>query len=139
MRVHDWDVRLADCIEASRAQPFQWGQHDCAIWAMSVRLNLRGRDVKPDWFGKYKTAKGAARHMLRMDAKNLEEAGRITLGAPIAPLLAQRGDIVLTHDPDAPSDWPEVFGVCLGRDVAVVTADGLATHPLMAARLAWRT
>lgn len=135
MRFEDWDVRLAECVSSAQERPFEWGQHDCTLWAMSVRSALTGAAPAP-WQGKYKTPKGAARKMLRMGAQSLEEAGRIVLGEPINPRLAQRGDIVLTPNDDP--EWPEVFGVCIGSEVAVVTPEGLSTHSLLAARLAWR-
>ena len=128
MRLDNWDLILSDEIEAARTRPFEYGRHDCVTWAMSVRAKILGI-AQPDWIGRYKTEKGAARVLKRAGYDSLEEAGRGVLGVPLSsPLMAQRGDIVLG----------EAFGVCIGSDAVFPGETGLRAVSIMDTRMAWR-
>jgi hypothetical protein len=129
MRLQGWETRLAQAVEAARQRPFAWGQHDCATWAFDVRQALTGTP-RPAW--SYTTEAGGKRWMKRQGWNSFAEAATAILGEPVAPLTAQRGDIVLVDDPEA-------FGVCLGGMVAAVSpVAGLSFVPLRACRMAWR-
>ncbi len=132
-RVPGWELRLAGAIEAARGRAFQWGQHDCAIWAFDLRRDLTGGgDVAELWRGRYRTAHGAARVMRRLGWSNLEAAGRSLLGDPLPSVhLAQRGDLVLAGSGPG-------FGVCLGAQAAGIAPEGLVRVPLASCSLAWR-
>ncbi len=129
-----WECRLAEAIEAARRRAFQWGQHDCAIWAFDLRSDLTGgEDVAGLWRGRYRTARGATRVMRRLGWPSLEAAGRALLGDPLPSVnLAQRGDLVLATSGLG-------FGVCLGARAAGIAPVGLIMVPLDACALAWRT
>ncbi len=127
-RLQDWEVRLAEAVEAAKGVPFAWGQHDCATWAFDVRAALTGTP-RPAW--SYTTEAGGRRWMKRQGWAGFTEAATAILGEPVAPLMAQRGDIVLLIEPEA-------FGVCLGAQVAAVGPVGLTMVPLRSCRLAWR-
>jgi hypothetical protein len=128
MKPEGWEVRLAQAIEAARQRPFVWGQHDCATWAFDVREALTGAP-RPAW--SYTTEAGGRRWMKRQGWNSFTEAATAILGEPVAPLMAQRGDIVLVDDPEA-------FGVCVGAQAAVVAPVGLSFVPLRSCRMAWR-
>lgn len=133
MRTADWQSRLAGIVEHARTRPFAWGTHDCATWAFELRAALTGgADVAALWRGRYTTALGARRVMVRCGWQSLEAMGRDLLGAPLAsPLSAQRGDLVLGGADPA-------FGVCLGARAGFVAGPGLTLLPLEACTLAWR-
>ena len=59
MRFPDWDLRLAEYIEAVRLQPFKWGKHDCLTFANNALAQQRGSGFADDFLGGYATAKGA--------------------------------------------------------------------------------
>ena len=133
-RLPSWELRLAAAVKGARGRPFQWGQHDCALWAFDLRRDLTGGDdVAALWRGRYRTARGAVRVMRRLGWLSLEAAGRDLLGEPLPSVhLAQRGDLVL-------AETGLGFGVCLGARAAGIAPSGLVLVPLSACALAWRT
>lgn len=134
MRVQNWELLLQDQIDAARERPFEWGQHDCATWAFEVRRVLTsGPDIAAKWRGRYTTALGCKRQLSRLGYASMEEGGRDLLGDPLsAPLMAQRGDLVI-GGPD------QSFGVCVGATCAFLAEDGLEFLPLSECLFAWRT
>ena len=133
MRIAGWTSLLAARLEAARAAPFVWGQHDCATWAFDLRRDLTGgEDIAALWRGRYRTQMGAVRVLRRLGWPSLEVAGRDLLGVPLANrLLAQRGDMVLGGADPA-------FGICMGAKAAFVAPEGLVLLPLDHCRMAWR-
>ena len=133
-RLPGWERRLAETIDAARDRPFQWGKHDCAIWAFDLRRDLTSSDdVAALWRGRYRTARGAVRVMRRLGWLSLETAGRDLLGEPLPSVhLAQRGDLVLANSGLG-------FGICLGARAAGIAPSGLVLVPLSVCALAWRT
>lgn len=132
MRVDGWEIRLAEAIEEARHRPFEWGAHDCATWAIDVRRALTGEDMAAEWRGRYRTAKGAARHMMKSGYATLADAARDKLGEPLPTVrMAQRGDIVL--DPEG-----EALGICAGRICLFLSEAGLTDRALVACSMAWR-
>ena len=133
-RVRNWEQVLAAAITRAQAQPFVWGQHDCATWAFDLHRDLtNGPDHAALWRGRYRTQVGCGRVLRRLGWASLEEGGRALLGDPLADVqLAQRGDLVL-------GGAPEAFGVVIGARAAFVAPEGLVRLSLASCRLAWRT
>lgn len=133
-RVRNWEQVLATAITRAQAQPFAWGQHDCATWAFELYRDLTdGPDHAALWRGRYRTRIGCGRVLRRLGWTGLEEGGRALLGAPLEDVrCAQRGDLVL-------GGTPEAFGVVIGAKAAFVAPKGLVRLPLSDCRLAWRT
>lgn len=131
-RMEYWESRLLKAVEHARARPFAWGLHDCPTFAFETRMALTGgEDVASLWRGKYKTHLGGLRVMRRLGWPSLEAMGHALLGVPWdTPLLAQRGDIVLT-------DTGLGFGVVIGTTAAGLAPEGLAFASLRSCRLAW--
>jgi len=44
---------LADFIETTRSEPFEWGRNDCALWCASAVLHETGLDPAKDLRGTY--------------------------------------------------------------------------------------
>jgi hypothetical protein len=130
--VDHWERLLAAAIDTARAKPFAWGVHDCPTFAFETRMILTGgEDVAALWRGLYTTHLGGLRVMRRLGWASLEDMGRTLLGEPRAtPLLAQRGDIVLT-------DTGLGFGVVIGATAVGLAPEGLAFASLTSCRLAW--
>jgi hypothetical protein len=133
-RVPHWEQVLATAIALAQAQPFAWGEHDCATWAFDLYRDLTdGPDHAALWRGRYHTPIGCGRVLRRLEWTTLEEGGRALLGDPLPdPRLAQRGDLILGGEPEA-------FGIVIGAKAAFVAPEGLVRLPLSTCRLAWRT
>lgn len=106
MRVPDWESLLAEYLAASAGTEFDWGEHDCALWAGTWVLLCTGRDFVSRWKGRYRTARGARVMMTRLGYRGPESVADEALPARPVP-LARRGDLVL-HPGGA-------LGVCAGR------------------------
>lgn len=133
-RVPHWEQVLASAIARAQAQPFIWGQHDCATWAFDLHRDLTdGPDHAALWRGRYRTRVGCARVLRRLGWTSLEEGGCALLGDPLDDVrLAPRGDLIL-------GGAPEAFGIVIGAKAAFVAPEGLVRLPLSVCRLAWRT
>ncbi|MCE9566376.1 MAG: hypothetical protein K8U57_30500 [Planctomycetes bacterium] len=106
MRVEGWELLLAEHVREAYGRRFQWGEHDCVLWAGRwVRL-CTGKDLIAEWEGKYKTEAGARRIMKKLGYAVVADAVDDRLN-PIPVALAKRGDILL-----GPSG---ALGVCFGR------------------------
>jgi hypothetical protein len=131
-RVEHWERLLASVIDTARERPFIWGLHDCPTFAFETRMILTGgEDIAGLWRGRYTTHLGGLRVMRRLGWASPEGMGRALLGEPRAtPLLAQRGDIVLT-------DTGLGFGVVIGATALGLAPEGLTFASLTSCRLAW--
>jgi len=58
-RFADWRTRLNAVINERRNTPFEWGQHDCALWAAVAVNAMTGDDFAKDAIGSYTTEIGA--------------------------------------------------------------------------------
>jgi hypothetical protein len=131
-RPPDWPHRLAEAIATARTTPFAWGRNDCPTFAFDTRHALTGEDTAALWRCRYSSYHGGLRLMRRLGWPSLAAMGDALLGAPLAaPLLAQRGDIVLSADGRG-------FGVCLGATAVGMAPEGLMTLPLTTCTRAWR-
>jgi hypothetical protein len=126
MRHEDWEKRLNEFLDT--VGPFDWGTNDCCLFAANAVLAMTGEDYAKPYRG-YKTAKGALSRL-----KDIGVAGVATnaLGAPKAPLFAQRGDVVSFDAGDGIA-----LGVCIGAKIAAVGQDGLLMLPMNEAIQAW--
>jgi len=135
-RVNNWPSVLSAEIETARAEPFEWGRHDCCLWAATVALALTGRDFAKDYRGRYNTARAAVKlwrahtgGLLGLVHDNCVSAGFDV----VHPALAKRGDII-----GAKQEEHYLLGVCLGRQFAAVGVSGLVFKSMADAVSAWR-
>ena len=132
MRLRDWQSRLDAAIREARARPFEWGRHDCALFAAGCVAALTGADPASDLRGRYTTETGAARVIKRLGG--LEGIGDARLGPRVPVLCAQVGDVGLIEQ-----DGRDMAAVCAGQHwLAAALEGGLAVLPLAAARVVWR-
>lgn len=129
-RVPDWPQRLAAAVEAARLQPFDWGRHDCALWAADVVLALTGEDHGAAFRGQYRSRGGAAFVIAR--AGGLAAIATRALGAPVPITQAQRGDVCLLD-----CEFGPALGICIGDRVAFTGPPGLVLVPLLECAQAW--
>ena len=131
-RKQGWQLEFEKCVAENYHTRFEWGTHDCCLWAANLVLAITGHDVAADFRGKYSTAKGAV---------EILEAGEgiATLwtkhlcAEPVSPLFASIGDVVL-----AELDGQETMAVCNGDTLLATGLTGLCALPMSAALKAWR-
>ena len=129
-RLRNWPSRFAALVDSARLQPFEWGVHDCCLWAANAVLALTGADPAAAWRGRYSSAAGAMRFLEELGG--LDGAGVCT-GVQIAPALVMVGDVGRVT-------WPcgtESLAVCSGHDWMVAGECGLLRLSLDAASKAW--
>ncbi len=81
---------LADLIADNERTPFVWGGWDCATFAGAAIKAQTGDDALGRFAGKWSTEAGAARVLIKAGGM---EAAVSTVLTPIAPSMAQRGDV----------------------------------------------
>ena len=130
----DWPERLAEVVAAAMGRHFAWGEHDCALFACDCAAAMTGEDPGLSFRGRYKTARGAAGAIMRYGkVRGIEELALRTLGAPIEPAFARRGDVVLVD-----TDLGPALGVVTAAGAAFPGPDGLTFLPITEALKAWR-
>lgn len=142
MRVQSWPEMLAAFIETRRHRAFEWGEHDCALFACDWVQQCTGEDAARKYRKRYTTARGAARVMGDMSLRQLAiEAW----GGPIRGLSAQRGDVALVYIDSAGVVLTEkmigereTLCIVLGASLACTGPEGLVFAPLPCALYAWR-
>lgn len=118
-RRNDWPERLTAVVEAARGKPYVLGEHDCLRLACAAVEALTDVDYWPRFKG-YKTKRQALVKIAKI-APSLGEAVTATLGVSPAPTFsALRGDLLLYRD----AQGEDHLGVCLGRQVVLMAAEG---------------
>lgn len=131
-RRSDWEQRLVALVEQREARPFEYGRHDCCLWAAAAVRAQTGVDVARGLRG-YRSARGAARTLISAGFDGIEDAAAALLGPRIAPLLARRGDIV--SDGEALGVMWAGCALFVGEGPGVA---GLVRVPLRQLKAAWR-
>ena len=131
VKKENWDILLAEFIESRRCTPFQWGSHDCTMFAVDAALAMTGTDLAVDYRGTYDSEIGAAKIIVK--AGGTLRALVNHHGQEISPRMAQRGDWVLTEQ-----DGSEALAVCVGVKLVAAGRSGLVQHPMSKAIAAWR-
>lgn len=123
-RLANWQNNLSSLIEQKRKEPFDFPTWNCLTWAAFAIKAVRGDDILAKYHGKYKTEKGAASLLRKIDKVTSSQALlEKHLGEPRPVAFARMGDIVLLENPDElhlelPADvklFGPVPGVCYGQ------------------------
>lgn len=132
MRIEGWERRLSDYLETCRNKSFEWGTHDCVLFAGDICLLLCGIDPAVAARGQYQS-KEQAFELLKQHG--LSQAGIMDAHfSRIKPFAAQRGDIVYRR-----SESGAAFGtVYNGRAVYLAQTKGCISESLTGADVAWR-
>ena len=131
-RLVDWPTRLNDHIEEWRHKKFEWGKADCALFCLYAEKAICGSSRFDDFIGKYRSAAGSARALLKIGAGDLAASVGARL-REIKVLEAQRGDVALIDTP-----LGDALSLVVGDKVAAMGKDGLIFLPLMSAKKAWK-
>lgn len=131
-RLADWPTRLHDHIEQWRYKKFEWGKADCALFCLYAEKAICGASRFDDFIGKYRSAAGSAKALLKIGGGDLAASVGARL-AEIEPSKAQRGDVALIDTP-----LGDALSLVVGDKVAAMGKDGLVFLPLSAAKQAWK-
>lgn len=131
VRLPHWRSALSKCIEEALQRPFEWGRHDCALFAADAVLAMTGVDPAEGWRGRYSTPRGAIR-VLRRDGYDDHIAYAEGYLPEVHPARAAMGDIVMVETPVGVA-----LGVLTGAVIAVPDADGLGFVPRVMAHRAF--
>lgn len=131
MRLANWEERLGAVVAAALGEGFVWGRHDCCTFAADAVVACTGRDVMGELRGTYGSVLTAMR-VLESEG-GLAAAVTARLGAPIAPLTAQRGDVVMHEVEGYPA-----LGVVTGTHAMAPMARGVQRIPARSWVNAWR-
>lgn len=130
-RLPTWQTRFALlCIERQN-RSFEWGSHDCCLWAADAVHALTGQDFAEGLRGTYATTAEAARMLAQVGG--VRKLATQTLGDPVSPLMAAVGDVVLFEQ-----DGRGLLAVCNGGTALAVAERGLEPLPMIAALAAWK-
>jgi len=137
MRKQGWPEILAAEIEAHRNRPFEWGVHDCALFAADVVQAMTDVDYSGKFRGRYSTEAEANELLERMGG--LEAIATDALGEPLDnPRFAQRGDVILINNDRCFPRGMEALGICIGHKCAYVGKKGLIFLSMKDWQKAWR-
>lgn len=132
-RREDWPEQLLRFIEARREVPFVWGANDCALFVADAAQAMTDHDFAAGFRGRYKTALGAMKALRSNGDEDLADYLTRVLGAPVAPGLARRGDVVMFEAADGPA-----LGVVVGSGAAAAGPAGITWVPPVRWQQAWR-
>lgn len=131
-RVHDWRIRLASVVMAAQRADFEWGRHDCALFALDCIDAQIGTLHAKRYRGRYTTARGSVR-VLKRDGDGTLATSLGQIVPEIDPADARPGDIALIETDDGPA-----AGLVRSCNIACLSPDGLVSVPRDRAVKAWR-
>ncbi len=129
MRVDGWPEILHAEIESARDKPFVWGKCDCCLFAANVVMAMTGNDYASEFRGKYNTAKGSAKALIKYGHKTLSSTMNEKLPSVRFP---KRGDVVM-----AIVSGEEALGICIGAMCVFKAPDGVVQMPVCDIAAAW--
>lgn len=128
-----WRTALADYVQLASTEPFQWGRHDCALFAAGAVQVMTGEDFAADYRGKYQTLRGGLRLLKKAGLANHAEMAA-SLFEEVHPSQAMVGDVAAVEE-----DGAIALGIVQGELIYVLRPDaGIATVPLLRATRAFR-
>lgn len=131
-----WRSALAVYIDECMQKPFQWGEHDCALFAAGAIKIMTGEDFAQPYLGKYKTLKGGLGLLKRKGFDNHAELAASKLEEiPVA--MAAVGDLAAVR---VSTSGFYALGVVNGPRIYLCRPDslGLGTADLLTAERAFR-
>lgn len=128
-----WRSALAEYVRKVSTKPFQWGEHDCALFAAGAVQAMTGEDFASGYRGKYKTLAGGLRLLKRKGFANHADYAA-SLFEEIHPSAAQVGDIAAID-----IEGGVALGVVQGERIYVLRPDedGIGTVSRLSASRAF--
>lgn len=131
MRIRGWEQALAAHTRSHMRTLYQWGRHDCALFAASCVAVITGHDFAESYRGGYSDEDGARRVLASIGCDNVGDLAARYL-PEISPAEARRGDIVMIEGTSG-----LFLAVVDGRTAIGPAARGLTHTPMDLALRAW--
>jgi hypothetical protein len=110
----DWPARLHAFVTEHRSTPYQWGEHDCLLFAAKAVHALTGKDHRKKYRGKYSSFASAYAYMKKLGHDSPESLlDKLFDEKPVG--FAQRGDLVLASD-GIPALCMGAFALSVGQE-----------------------
>ncbi|MDO5704031.1 MAG: hypothetical protein Q4G49_03030 [Paracoccus sp. (in: a-proteobacteria)] len=123
MRLYDWEARLSDYICRVAKTPFEYGVHDCALFAAGGVEAVTGSNPAVKWAGRYGCALGGLRQMRRVGyADHIDCAARLFPAISAAARMA--GDLAVVTQGD-----DRALGIVQGALIYVLLGDQIGLVP----------
>lgn len=133
IRYSDWFDRLQTYLDIVSEKPFQWGEHDCALFAMSAVQRMTGVDPGQAFRDRYDDEYGARLALREVGQGTLLRTVKHIFGDPKSVHLWARGDLIMRDR--------NTIGVCCGPFSAFVGEEngtqGLVYLPTASCRYAF--
>jgi hypothetical protein len=130
MRSETWDIDLMAFIKSREKTSFEWGIHDCVLFACDCARAMTGADLAAKYRG-YSTEEGAG--AIIKEAGGLRSLVTANIGPEISPKMAKRGDWVMMEQDGGPA-----VAVCVGVMAIAAGKKGLVMRRMTDAAAAWR-
>ncbi len=118
-RLPDWKPRLTAYVVKAASTPFQYGVHDCALFAAGAVVAQCGLDHADHFRGQYRNLRAGLRLLKRSGY-----ADHVALASAILPdrhpALMRPGDLAVIED-----DGRLILGVVQGECIYAVTPAGI--------------
>lgn len=129
-RRHDWRARLQSYLASVAREPFEYGRHDCALFAAGAVEAMTGSDLARGFRG-YRTEKGGIKKLRKKGYDDQFAFLEATL-REIPPAFAKVGDVAVV-----PSDEGPALGIVQGEWIHVLRREGIANMPRLSATRAF--
>jgi len=137
MRLPDWQARFWANIDAARQTPFQWGTHDCVMWATSSIDAVLGTDYVAQARIQYPYASEDEAAALMAQYGGITGLVQSFLGDPVNWGQLSMGDVVLVG-PIPQVTATEMLCVHDGVQLLGTAAKGVLEAPLAYAVHGWK-
>jgi hypothetical protein len=112
----NWPRLMNQAIESVLDKPFEWGKHDCCLFAAGVVEAMTGEDPMAEFRGKYHDQESALKALKKIGSGSLYHTMRAKFGNPRRP---RRGDVVYHTFDTGPT-----LGICVGANSVFVGEEG---------------
>ena len=131
LRLRTWQSELDALLSARLNAAFEWGVHDCCLFAADAVQAMTGQDLAQGLRGSYSTEAEAEGVLANLGGVAALVTAR--LGEPVLPTMARPGDVGLVEIAGRQS-----LAVCIGQHWQAPGPDGLRVLPRRVVLQAWR-
>ncbi len=118
-RRYDWASQMYSVIDAHIDSPFEWGLNDCCLFAARVVDAMCGTAHEVELTKHYSDEASALQYI--ENSGGIEKAVASYLGESQFEGRPVRGDVCLIQHNDR-----EALGICIGKEIAVQTTEGIS-------------